>query len=200
MLADKVEHDDLFIIRYIEPAEQNLAAIGLDIGQESRRRAAAERAMRTGKVSITGQITLVQATGGGPGFLIFLPHYAPGAPLNTIAQREYALVGWVYMTILAERLFDGAPQFIDNELELKVFDSDGLALDRVLYDEDKYLTKTNQEDVHMAFDHARFHELVPVEIGGREWIVAMNSTTRFRAASDLGLWIADVAGCVLSGS
>lgn len=199
MLADEIAHDDLFIIRYIEPSEQNFAAIGLDIGQESRRRAAAERAMRTGDVSLTGQITLVQATGDGPGFLILLPHYNPGAALDTVAQREDALVGWTYMTILAERMFADAPDFIDHELEIKVFDSDELSLDKVLYDEGDHLANTRQEDVLQAFAHARFHQLVPVEIGGREWVVAMNSTSQFKAKSEFGLWIAGLAGIVLSG-
>jgi len=199
MLADEVVHDDLLIIRYIEPAEQNAAAIGLDIGQESRRRTAAEHAMRTGEVSLTGQITLVQATGEGPGFLILLPHYTSDAPLDTVAQREDALVGWVYMTILAERMFADAPDFIDHELEIKVFDSAELSLDRVLFDEDDHLADTRQEDVLEAFNHARFHKMIPVEIGGRQWMVAMNSTAAFKSSPHTGLWVSAIAGCFLSG-
>lgn len=199
MLADQIEHDDLFIICYIEPAEKNLAAIGLDIGQESRRRAAAERAMRTGEVSMTEQITLVQATGGGPGFLILLPHYTPGLPVDTQAQREEALEGWAYMTILAERMFAGAQSFIDDELDFKVFDSSELSLERVLYDEGGHLDETLQKDVLHAFDHNRFRDFVPIEIGGRKWVVAMHSTPQFKAASTVGIWVTGAVGFVLTG-
>ena len=39
------DQDDLFVIKYIEPLEPNLPSWGYDIGQEPRRREAAERAM-----------------------------------------------------------------------------------------------------------------------------------------------------------
>lgn len=198
MLADEVTHDDQFIIKYIEPASENLETIGLDIGQESRHRAAAENAMRTGDVAFTAPITLVQPTGNGPGFLILLPHYTPDMPLETVAQREAALRGWVYMSILAERMFAGARELVDGELGFKVFDSNELALDRVLYDQGGRLSEVRHEDVRSAFEHARFHAFVPVEIGGREWVVAMSTTPNFKSVSTTGIWVVGIGGCLLA--
>jgi len=53
-------HDDLYIVKFIEPAEANAGAQGLDIGSESARRSAAQRAVDSGQPTITGAIALVQ--------------------------------------------------------------------------------------------------------------------------------------------
>ncbi len=47
-LADK-NHDDLYVIKFIEPAANNAGAQGLDIGSEANRRAAAQRAIDSGE-------------------------------------------------------------------------------------------------------------------------------------------------------
>ncbi|MEM7627330.1 MAG: EAL domain-containing protein [Planctomycetota bacterium] len=196
MLAEEITHDDLFVIKYIEPAEHNGPAVGLDIGQESRRRAAAERAMREGVVSLTAQITLVQATGDGPGFLILLPYYDDSMPTDTPEQREAALVGWVYMTILAERVFDEIEALIDHELDFRVFDSEELSREKMLYaggHGDDF-----EMDADLLFAKHRFHEVVPVEIGGREWMVAVGAAPEFHAASNVGVWLAGAGGVTLS--
>ena len=198
MLTDRVEHDEHFVIRFIEPIEHNRAAVGLDIGSEPRRRAAAEHAMATGDIAITEQVTLVQATGGGPGFLILLPHYTPGRPLNGRVQREAALEGWVYMTILAERLFAGAGDLVNGELDFKVFDTGDLTPERMLYDDNKALTGAKQADLDRAFDHQPHHSLVTVTLGGRAWRVAMSSTPRFRAASTGDVWMTAGSGLLLA--
>lgn len=193
-LTEQPAHDNHYVIKYIEPIEQNGAAVGLDIGSESRRRAAAERAMHGGDVALTAQITLVQATGNGPGFLILLPFYKPSMPTETPEQREAALVGWVYMTILAERVFDGIEALIDNELDFRVFDSEELSPDLMLY----VGGHTEDLETDLLFQEHRFHDLIPVEIGGRKWMVAIGTASEFQAASSLGVWMAGIGGVLLS--
>ena len=53
-------HDDLYVIKYIEPFASNIAAWSLDIGSEPVRRDAAERAVATGLPTLTAAVTLVQ--------------------------------------------------------------------------------------------------------------------------------------------
>jgi len=64
---------DLFVIKFIEPIADNMAAFGFDVGQEPVRREAVERAMNTGEPALTGQITLVQDGRRSPGVLYFFP-------------------------------------------------------------------------------------------------------------------------------
>lgn len=67
--------DDLYVIKYIDPLPKNLEAWGYDVGSNDSRRATVERAIRTGKASLTEQITLVQDKNKSPGFLYLLPVY-----------------------------------------------------------------------------------------------------------------------------
>lgn len=95
-------HDgDRYVIQYIEPAEHNAAAIGLDTASETNRREAAIAAMQSGNAAITGPITLVQSTGHpSQSFLIFLPIYRTIKTPETIAEREAQLYGWSYAPLL----------------------------------------------------------------------------------------------------
>ncbi len=97
-----------FVIQYIEPVARNRAAVGLDVRSETNRRQAAETAMRTGKATLTGPITLVQKTTAPQRSLLFmLPVYRPGLPTTTEAERVAACVGWTYAPLsLAEVLTD----------------------------------------------------------------------------------------------
>lgn len=92
------EHEDeRFVIEYIEPIERNSAAVGLDIGSESNRRQAAISAMQTGQATITGPITLVQASGDPQRSLLFLlPIYRGGTTPGAIEAREFNAFGWSY--------------------------------------------------------------------------------------------------------
>lgn len=103
-------HDgDHYIIQYIEPADTNLAAIGLDIASERGRRMAAESAMRSGKVQLTAPITLVQATGHpSQSFLMLLPIYRHYVEPIDAAAREAALLGWAYAPLMTKDILDAA--------------------------------------------------------------------------------------------
>ena len=100
--------DDHYVIRYIEPLQNNRPAVGLDVGSEANRRRAIERAIDSGQPALTDPITLVQDDRQSPGFLLYLPAYHPGRPMATAAQRRAALIGVVYAPIVAAELLDGA--------------------------------------------------------------------------------------------
>jgi PAS domain S-box-containing protein len=93
-----------FVITYIEPEASNQQAVGLDVGSESRRRATAESAMRTGRASITEPITLVQASGKrARAFLIMLPIHASDQP--KVAE---SVVGWSYTPVVIDEVIGRA--------------------------------------------------------------------------------------------
>lgn len=90
-----------FIIRYVFPESENAQAVGLDIASEANRRQAALTAMRSGKTTLTGPITLVQDNHEvKKGMLFLLPVYLSGETPPTAQQREQACVGWVYAPLL----------------------------------------------------------------------------------------------------
>ncbi len=101
-------HGERFIIHLIEPVERNLQAMGLDIASEHNRRAAALRSMYSGEATLTGPITLVQATGKPlHSFLVMIPIYRPGASLDAPEERAAATLGWSYAPLVIDEVLDG---------------------------------------------------------------------------------------------
>lgn len=114
-------HDgDLYVIKYIEPQQENSNAVGLDIASEPNRRQAAEAAMRTGTAQLTGPITLVQAYGQvRQGFLMLLPVYqTPQTPTSEALRMETG-VGWSFAPLLMKDVLEGLlPPSDSTRLEL----------------------------------------------------------------------------------
>jgi len=77
---------------------QRAAPLGLDVWAEPVRRAAMERARDSGMAAITGKVRLAVDSGidAPPGFIMYLPLFAPDQPHGTVAQRRANLVGWVF--------------------------------------------------------------------------------------------------------
>lgn len=181
---------DRYVIQYIEPAGKNSPAVGLDIASERNRREAADRAMRTGEVALTGPITLVQATGAPmQSFLILLPIYPNGSTPPDEPSRIANLAGWSYAPLVMAEL-----------------------LNDVVLDSNKFkLTVKDVTDV----DHPQefFHSAVPasqslgtdlvrsvtVSMYGRKWQYIVNFHPEFiAAASPAPVAIVAIIGTTLS--
>ncbi|NYG31430.1 PAS domain S-box protein [Sphaerotilus montanus] len=97
--------DERMVIQYIEPVARNREAIGLDIGSEPRRREAALAALRTGRVTLTGPVTLVQAAGQPrAGFLMLLPVYPDARVAADAGQRVERALGWTYAPLAVQEV------------------------------------------------------------------------------------------------
>ncbi len=95
---------DRYIIKFVEPEAPNEEAIGLDIASNPNRRAAALSAMTSAGATLTGPITLVQATGAkNRGTLFLLPIYRT-SQTPPPARRDADLVGWVYTPLVTDEI------------------------------------------------------------------------------------------------
>ena len=166
---------DRFIIQYIEPAERNAAAIGLDIASEANRREAALRAIREDGPILTGPITLVQAQGKPKqSFLLLLPVYQNDADLGSPAAREAATKGWAYAPLSIEDvlLTLDAP---NGDYTLTLRDRTGASADQEV--PPFYSTQPDGEArPAVAVAHR------PIQIYGREWIAEIRATPDFVAS------------------
>ncbi|SDJ18307.1 PAS domain S-box-containing protein [Pseudomonas delhiensis] len=96
-----------YVIQYLEPEPANLAAIGLDVASEPRRRQAAQAALRTGLPRLSAPITLVQASGASQqSFLMLLPIYRGGATPADIERRQAQAIGLSYAPLLMRDVLD----------------------------------------------------------------------------------------------
>ncbi len=96
--------DWVYAVTRIEPENQNVGVLGLDIGSGNTRRLAAEEAMRTGEAVLSRRIRIVEGQGEVPGFLLLLPVYRPGQPVDTPDARTAALTGWAYAPLRVDSL------------------------------------------------------------------------------------------------
>jgi PAS domain S-box-containing protein len=194
-------HADLYVIKLIEPAAPNQPAMGLDVGSEPQRRAAVEQAIDSGQPTLTGMIDLAQASGRGPGFLLYLPVYRPGQPTDTPAQRRLALRGLLYAplrtTDVLSGLFDASNPKNYSDLELALFDAHAATpADRLAFDS----RQLRQASSASAPDHAhRFEVTVALPLNGRAMTLRFRSTPTFEAyVANASPWLVMAAGTLAS--
>ncbi len=85
--------DSYNVVEYIQPYAGNELALGLDTSRTKEHIEARLASRKTGKPAATGLLSLVQNRGVRAGFLVLAPVYLRGAPLDTEALRERAVVG-----------------------------------------------------------------------------------------------------------
>ena len=108
------------IIELIEPLEKNKPARGLDIAFEANRREAALMAAKTGKLTMTKKVTLVQQQKKHTGFLYFLPIYKTITIPNTENERLKNLVGWSYTPVILEEILQAVATKIPLNVIVKI--------------------------------------------------------------------------------
>lgn len=121
----RLEGADSFIITYIEPQQQNLPALGLNIAFEAHRRAAALWARDSGRATITRRIQLVQDPTHGVGFLLLMPIYDELLPRETLEQRRAAFRGWIFTSLIGNAFLAGLTHSHGLTLNLSLYDNGG---------------------------------------------------------------------------
>lgn len=128
--------DEFHSILYIEPLnERNSRAIGFDMNSEPVRSAAMSRARDTGEAAMSGKVTLVQEGKDDvqPGFLLYFPLYARGAPTDTVEARRRALIGYTYSPYRAHDLFGSVLKDYAGHVVVSLHDGRGLDDATLLY-------------------------------------------------------------------
>jgi PAS domain S-box-containing protein len=197
-LADR-DHEDLYVIKIIEPAASNTGAQGLDIGSEAVRRAAAEQAVESGEPTITGAITLVQDQRKTPGVLLFVPLYAKGSAPTNAQERRETLVGLLYAPIVINELLERMPDVGGvRGVDVDIFDAPGGSADgTLLFDVDRHATQ--QISTHAARNPSLFSIRQSLSLPGRELTLKANSTPEFDAAIDVTIpWLMFVGIALIS--
>ncbi|HET8706869.1 MAG TPA: CHASE domain-containing protein, partial [Pseudomonadales bacterium] len=123
-------------ITYLEPfSGRNLRAFGYDMFSEPTRRQAMEIARDTGASAISGKVILVQETNQNTqnGFLMYLPVYQHGMPLNSVEERRAALLGFVYSPFRCKDLMAGILNPLPSQVEFEIYDGEQVDADTLMY-------------------------------------------------------------------
>lgn len=152
-------------ITFIEPADMNAAAIGLDIAHETNRLTAALKARDTGTAQITGPIILVQDENRSPGFLFYMPYYS-SENLASVEQRQRHFSGLVYAPFVFSKLIDGVLEKENRMVRFSVRDGQ-----EALYDE---------ADGNGLREESEFRQQVSLGMYGRRWEFEIWESPEFR--------------------
>ncbi|MBK7453331.1 MAG: CHASE domain-containing protein [Anaerolineales bacterium] len=158
-------------IIYLEPfAGRNLRAFGYDMFSEPVRRAAMEQARDENTAVLSGKVVLVQETNEDvqAGVLMYVPIYRKGMPIETVAQRRAAILGWVYSPYRMTDLMRGTLRNWETEhgnehFHLQVHDGDVISADSLLFD------SRSEADKALAASTPEFSRLTPVDFEGHHW-------------------------------
>jgi len=132
--------DAYLVVTFVAPlASKTYNALGFDLLSEGARRAAVELARDSGSPVLTAKMALLSRGSPPveqPGFLLFVPAYKHGAPLDTVAQRQRAFIGVAYSPFRAN-------DFILNPvvvrevkqagLTMEIYDGAGTGANNLLY-------------------------------------------------------------------
>ncbi|MFA9275889.1 MAG: CHASE domain-containing protein [Candidatus Aquirickettsiella gammari] len=123
-------------ILFLEPfTGRNLAAFGFDMASEATRAKAMWMAADSGETSISGKVKLVQENKGKTqaGFLMYVPIYQEGMPLNNPVQRRAALKGFSYSPYRIDDLMGGIFGSAINTADIQIYD-ESIASDTLMFD------------------------------------------------------------------
>ncbi|MBT9589944.1 MAG: CHASE domain-containing protein [Thiobacillus sp.] len=190
--------DEYTPIVYLEPFDvRNQRAFGFDMFSEPTRHAAMVQARDTGNPATSGKVILKQETSTDvqSGFLMYLPLYAKGAALDSVAQRKKALIGYVYSPFRMKDLMRGilGQEGRDSEIDLEIYDGDEVSDGTLMYDNDGVIHGRNTDKLRL------FSNVGKIDMQGHGWTLAITSTPAFEARIDRAKpTIVALAGIVIS--
>jgi len=163
-------HKDNYIIKYIEPENTNLKAIGLNIGFEANRKNAANKARDSGKAAITQRILLVQDSKKTPGFLLLLPSYSKNTTLNTLTERRKHFKRWIYAPFIAKNFMKELTPEQSKLFNLAIFDGSEENASQLIY---------NTQDYDSNTFTPKFKKSKTIQIMQQDWHLTWTSTEVF---------------------
>lgn len=167
-------------IVYLEPFDwRNQRAFGYDMFSEPVRREAMEQARDSGQPAVSGRVTLVQETEQDiqAGFLMYLPIYKKGLPLDTEVQRRAALIGFVYSPFRVNDLLTGILGRENPYLDFALYDGTASQqADTLLY--------ASGNDIADPLQTPRYSTNSTIFLPGHTWTAHLHSRPAFDASME----------------
>jgi CHASE1-domain containing sensor protein len=170
------DREEYYAVLYIEPLEGNEAAFGFDISSNSSRRLGLEKARDINDLVATAPISLVQETEEQAGFLVFLPIYKNGMPIETVEERRGALIGYISAVFRAGDLLSALLRDVSaaEGLNVDIFDStDNLGEESMLVSH-----KYGESSYQPMFVHDS-----DLDVAGRKWTLHFEDSSEFFVSS-----------------
>ncbi len=189
----------------VEPLAGHQAALGFDLGSEPNRRAALEKATRTGLITVTDPMRLTQEFGQSLTLLVVQPVFA--APEIAADQasagkappvRGFAVAVLDLQALLDRALLRGIHD--PGEIAVNLVDLTAAGGATLLATYPQGYESTHIEAITAArFEQRQFHAVHPLFTFGRPYAVVLNPTPVFHTAHPTRTgWLTGVAGLLLT--
>ncbi|HEX4919032.1 MAG TPA: CHASE domain-containing protein [Limnobacter sp.] len=181
--------DRYFVIRYVEPYDRNVPAVGLNIASEPKRLKAALDSVKTGRATITAPITVVQATDQvAAAFLLMLPiqrqHVQHPMTATSVGELDQT-IGWSYAVLVFSEIVKDI-DFKNSQLAVKISDVTG---------SDTHTFFTAGEWLDEEIEHAGSKR---IEVFGRIWQIDAQLMPSATSRAPYNLWLAAILAVLLS--
>jgi signal transduction histidine kinase len=185
------ERSAYFPLTRVAPSEEaNLSMINQDVYTDPAHKVAMNGARDTGTPQATRMVYVLTEPPEGssadlalsPGFAVYLPVYAEGEPVETVAARRDALrgfvVGYFRRDGLLDDVFGGG---FDPAIDFEVYDGADVESSSLLYDEDG-VQRAGEEEYDPLFS-----EKSRTGLAGREWSLYFATLPGFRHGAESNL-------------
>ncbi len=165
------------IVQRVPPMDGRQRVLGFDTWAVPARRQALEKSRDSGLAVVSGKVQLAVDTevGPQPGFVIYLPVYAQGARLYTVADRRAGLIGWVYASFRMNDVIASLYGQLSPGLSLTIYDGVEPSDAALLY------RSPNAKERPLAQGLASNEYLV---VGGHEWVLSLVALDSFKNRFD----------------
>ncbi len=199
-----------FPVYLLEPFDpRNQRAFGFDMFSEPVRREAMQAAAESGEARATGKVVLMQEDGEDQqaGFLIYMPVYRQGVPLESAQERWAALEGFVYAPFRASNLMRGIISDVRDAgvVDFQLYDSERVTTDALLYDSrasamtEPATARAETRPPAPALTEPDSRYRTQVRVAGRTWtLVATPSPTLLQTVDHHLPWLVLTCGALVS--
>lgn len=184
------ERDAYFPVEFMGPGKDpNWKKAGFDIGSDSVRMEAINRAVETGKAVATGKIALFP--NNKDGFALRVPIFRSGMPDGTPEERRKALIGFVSASMIMENLAGALfSRGTERDFDFEIFDNGPVGkkggqsinprklVDHIIYDDDQVRHFDNPED------YPRLELISRLDVAGEEWVIYFSTRPNFNYGMD----------------
>ncbi len=183
-LAPASRRDEYFPIYFIGPQSGDPTVYGFDLASEATRLESLRMARDTGKTVASGRIAMLEDTKATDGFLVYLPVYEKGKPVENVAERRKFLAGFILGVFRPNEMIVAALSKLQPEgIDVTLYDpSDSSG--RPFHVHASRLRENRGEfaDVRSLLKRANEHYDVQLDVGGHPWTIVCASTPEFQAA------------------
>jgi len=169
-LVDAAQCQEYVVVYYITPLETNKPALGYNIASETTRLQSIDKAFKTGELTATGRITLVQETSTQFGVLVFFPLYKQGVSLKTSEARLKYRKGLVVEVLRIGDVVEAAlKDFPDEGINLYLYDASAKKGTRLLYARPSRMPGMTEQSMDEEVIQKDIYWSNNFEIAGRQW-------------------------------